>query len=696
MGHQLIYTVAKRGLKGGNGHCVYSYDEFFPQGKLRGTTYFSQFKWPKTIDVSQIVDSSETDISVPNTFSYFYDGKPHFYSKTYLGKEYLEARQRPGNFLSHLVILDEVTDYPISFYGSSDFRETMSKEEVNSVQVPPFLPSISYLSSGYLTIERIRAFLSEGNRKVYITQLLGLLLGEKAKEKGRIICIADQFEYIPLWIAAVTYLLPQTLAKTITFSTYEYKPNSEVLNGQQFDLVGVVSEGTDYRKERAVYSINCDLASGTFGQEVISMPRYINWAVEQFLASSNNIERLNHFIQQYLQSADLLSAIDKVLDCYRYFDGQHDMDFFDSAVAVVSSYGKSETKVAFFEKVLSSPMLNRVLDSPYRKNVLHYLKQKHQTDALAYTTAVVSLINIAENLAVKTELYNALTQAFLSYSKQDKIVILNSCDEEQVLGQYIETGLSKQFDEFVSLIADLSPVKQLATLPSLLTANRQIFEVITLGITTHWTPKLISELLIHRVDYLFKTLTGEQIDLFFQWSRPYGVPVELQLLKLEKDVLTASSIEEKLACLSVIDRTVAQSKRESLKSFIDSMVTLVLVDIETAQQLSYLYHCFDQLKVVDMVDTSLWQQISQKLYQKGQSEFLLEVLQFNLEQGRCFDALLQDIIQDKQLKRQFDYLDKVIRKGKLDVTSQLYNYFLSCKQENSDANRFRLFSKRRG
>ncbi len=149
MGHQLIYTVAKRGVKG-QGHCIYSLDEYFPQDSLRNTGYYSKFKLPRTINVSDITNAPAENISLPSAFSYFFDGKYNFFSKSYLGKEYLDSNARPGNFLNHWVILDELGQQPIEKFGSPSFRKSMSVDEVDNSEIPKYLSDKVELINGQI------------------------------------------------------------------------------------------------------------------------------------------------------------------------------------------------------------------------------------------------------------------------------------------------------------------------------------------------------------------------------------------------------------------------------------------------------------------------------------------------------------------------------------------------------------------
>ena len=69
-----------------------------------------------------------------------------------------------------------------------------------------------------LDVERIAPFLAKGRRHQWFISLLTAVL--QYPETGRPIVILDTDDHIAMWIAAVTFALPEVFRPLISFTTY--------------------------------------------------------------------------------------------------------------------------------------------------------------------------------------------------------------------------------------------------------------------------------------------------------------------------------------------------------------------------------------------------------------------------------------------------------------------------------------------
>ncbi len=140
-------------------------------------------------------------------------------NSVYLGKDY---SGRFGNYFAHSLVIDDYNKdmdelLPIQLWSSPIWVS----QEGGSSDLPP-LPEVT--AGDFITWDRILEFLTGSDRLSMYPYLLTALLDYKNTNKR--IILVDGNQNVALWIAALTYALPISLARIITFCTYSKNPYS--------------------------------------------------------------------------------------------------------------------------------------------------------------------------------------------------------------------------------------------------------------------------------------------------------------------------------------------------------------------------------------------------------------------------------------------------------------------------------------
>ena len=211
------------------------------------------------------------------------DGKPLAvltYGKN-LGRE-TQGQLRPGNALVYTLAgnPDELTTYPACYYGDPEFaamRRDSFIEGKNTVPTPRLTP-VKPTLHGIITEENIMAFLmADESRPEQLVSLFYSMIGERSG-LHRAVILCDTKENIIYWIAALTMLLPEEIARKIFFTTYDYlgtESRMEIPTG--YHLCGVYSPTANGLEECRATAYDVDaLANSTaavlFDAECIIVP----------------------------------------------------------------------------------------------------------------------------------------------------------------------------------------------------------------------------------------------------------------------------------------------------------------------------------------------------------------------------------------------------------------------------------------
>lgn len=693
MGHQLIYTVARYGVKG-QGHCIYSYDEHFPQERLRDISYYSKFRLPQTLNVADITNIAFENRILPSTFAYFYDGKYNFFSKRYLGKEYLNRDARPGNFLNHWVILDELMQHPIEKFRSPTFRTSMLVEEVDNIDIPAYLSDKFELLSGPITLNVVQEFIRLENRKELVSQLLSAVIDEQISSKKKTIVIVDEFDNIPLWIASILYSFPLSLSKKLSFSTFEYSPNESYVQSERFDIVGVIPEGTDFQSRNSMFFRLFDMKNRIFMNESVSKYRYSDWAVTALLENATDIENIDKLLTESFDYIEIDKNIDSILSYYEYISYQTSLDKFRDSMSVISEYGKTHTQFQFFEQLLESPILPSILSTNYRRDVIAHIRARNKKSQLSLFKDYVFLLQSSEKEGrYNPYLLNQLTDDFVSFDANIKVEILNTVKDIELFQELFSVYLSFDLDEALQSVKRLPVVRQRKVEPILLREPDKALLFIKRAIIDLWDPSLVHNLISLNVDKPPVTISNSLLTLIIDWystQEQFEVPVQLYLLHGKEEILVAESQKERLSILRrIMQKLQSQSlQQELLEQFCLDIIDIICKNIASSSDIEYFYKI---VSPIYNIEKALLACIQNQIV-NGDDELLLLFLQFEYKNRMLSEEQIESFVKQKNLKRSFEEMEKQIKQEKIQVSDKFYKYFMHLKKEHSDANKFKLFS----
>lgn len=351
--HQLIFTSCRRGIDGVNdGQQVFSYDAGFPRELLPRLTPSLTYKGP---DLPEGVAMSEALVpDYPKSFSYerLSGGFHHLALKTYLGKDYMGPSGRFGNFLSHDLLVPDLTANPMEYYGSSTFRTRMGFEEVNRSETPDHLPVPQLTPGPEVSPESVRAFLEQGDRWQSFTRMTACLLAGDARERR--LLIRDHPENVVQWIAALLYCLPRTCGGDVSLSTYEYEP----MSGER-RVVGVIAEGTGYRPTESSRQLEAafvfDLIDGV--EPTLDLAEdFADFIEAGLLIAPESLEAFHRFVEGSFPSYETADgSLFGAYAVYQQARGEMRPRSIRVATAFLSRYGTNDQQRDFLSALCGRP-----------------------------------------------------------------------------------------------------------------------------------------------------------------------------------------------------------------------------------------------------------------------------------------------------------------------------------------------------
>ena len=241
---QSIYTcVRARRDTGTTGFGYYSFTKGFEalsqasQDVKRGSVTYApprnQELWWSTADEESVRDTEE-EAAIrqhhPETFSYQpvqIGGaeKAVFSYGRNLGRDI--GKSRPGNILVNLLAADssDISGYPFSYYGCPElFVPYDTNYFCKQAEIAPLLPQPARMTKALpFTTEDVIRFINEGDRLDLLCSMFQYVLdhGDETQETRQLM-VCDRKENMIYWIAALSLLLPEELAKQFSFTTYSF------------------------------------------------------------------------------------------------------------------------------------------------------------------------------------------------------------------------------------------------------------------------------------------------------------------------------------------------------------------------------------------------------------------------------------------------------------------------------------------
>lgn len=136
---------------------------------------------------------------------------------------------RPGNFIKQALV-GQIKGYPCEFFGAGCWDAHLKSEndyylDESPNAEPAWLPQVPETAKGgYVTMNRVRAFVSDGRAEAVKGSVWFLLREfDKPVTERRVLLIRDLPANVELWVAAIGYAFSAAMARKITFATNRTK-----------------------------------------------------------------------------------------------------------------------------------------------------------------------------------------------------------------------------------------------------------------------------------------------------------------------------------------------------------------------------------------------------------------------------------------------------------------------------------------
>ncbi len=210
---------------------------------------------------------------------------------------------------------DELSDFPCRYYQSESLIPPYTGENFCSLKKPGYMQPLESLVPGNtITKEGIRQFLTEESGRVDILKRMAYCMLRYKSDAGyaKNIVICDEHEKIIDWIAALTFLLSESLAKSVSFSTYEYSPV-----GAGYRICGAYLKGTDYRPNASNETgYVFDILNDKLEEVDVSESELYGFLVNSFLYAPDSLEKFYDFVEKFAIS-EVSVEMEDAFELYR-------------------------------------------------------------------------------------------------------------------------------------------------------------------------------------------------------------------------------------------------------------------------------------------------------------------------------------------------------------------------------------------
>ena len=219
--YQLHYTSSARGLAGYPGFQFVALSPGTPAAAEHAVSRYLTYQPPPSVP-AQLGPAEMARL--PLAFGYALEqGHPVLTLCRYSGRDY---SGRFGNFFGHAIFAepDDLKGLrPIEFWAASWWADTAAEPGLARD-----LPTLSRLWPGDATDPtEVQLMLAKGRDQAYLflELLIDAVLQAMDKAAGRVILLADDVNDIAMWIAAVSYSLPYSMTRDLSFVTYSANPD---------------------------------------------------------------------------------------------------------------------------------------------------------------------------------------------------------------------------------------------------------------------------------------------------------------------------------------------------------------------------------------------------------------------------------------------------------------------------------------
>lgn len=352
---QLFYTSCKKGLSSGMGFQTYSMSKSITDEEREEIEGYCVYIPPDNLP-TQPTDE-EIGKLFPIAFSSFRleSGKYCVCHSQYTGKDY---SGRYGNYFCHILISDKPwCFYPIELYGSTIFRNRLTAEEENALEIE-YLPELEEIPVGnIITFNTISNFFKENivdKRKNFI-KIMDALIGYN-KNKKRIVFSSCK-DSIPFWIGAVQMAFPKKLAQGFSFTTYCYNPEDV-----GYIVCALDSEGSrfNFRDSQKLFKYTVLNFISQNSEDIICKSSFIKRAEVGYTVSKDVFLPFVDFLEQFEYNI-LDENIDSSISLYNMVKKgveKSDIENVKKAVSFAINYKSIDAYIQLFKQL--DPKLEQI------------------------------------------------------------------------------------------------------------------------------------------------------------------------------------------------------------------------------------------------------------------------------------------------------------------------------------------------
>ena len=285
------------------------------------------------------------------------NGQYAFVRLSYLGHDYMGPHGRLGNFLSHIVWLENEKSehYPCEYYKSNTLKENIDNALVGSSEKPDFLPDPELEVGNLINFEEISQFLRNSTKIELFKNMLHAFIASRKDGKKIIIC--DSEENVLKWTAAIEYVFPINYILDININSYVFDPEHTTA-----DICGVFPYGTNYKYDKFAESAYVfDFVRNSF-PTFDNSHRFFNFIKMCFTMSRENLKAFHNFL---LNGYSLNEVDDRIFDAYTLYE------FFAKGIKNTDEK-LMEQALSFSNKYAATPekerLIRLILDDDELKN----------------------------------------------------------------------------------------------------------------------------------------------------------------------------------------------------------------------------------------------------------------------------------------------------------------------------------------
>lgn len=361
------------------------------------------------------------------------------------GKGMIDWSMRGGIASYHSAVIcdsKDITRYPILYCGSpvvccDIMREDLFPDNGSKIPTPALLGELSSLegkndlttkhTAGFNPIEfsDVISFIREGDNLNILKSMISSLIQLKSGDTTKRIVIADKSENIPIWIAAISFAFPLSLAFTISFSTYSYAVNElditgvfvAELNGAKKISDDIEVTGYNFSDLNQSYSVY-DFSLQQLGENVQMYDNLFMSIIEN--SFTINVQILDQF-KSYIDSTTSYNSINMeymdgaILFMFMMKDKRLSSMQMASALTFSKKYSSKAEKRRIVDKLLHL-YKNYLSDSESINIVIDYIRSCVAEDIIRQTDIENTFLN-----DVKISFIDYESTSFDVFSEQGKI-----------------------------------------------------------------------------------------------------------------------------------------------------------------------------------------------------------------------------------------------------------------------------------